>query len=185
MISRSEAMDIPDIQVERDQQARIAALGITVGQFQKTLQGRAMIEREERFVINGMLYQGFNQKAIEVTEDLCTDEELAGAHDVDGTRQRILDTRRRRLEGAANAKNDELAQRRRGKIAQERDELELMLLRKRVAALDPDEPEPDRDPEPEPEVEPEVHAVHACGHCGKMFKNARGLNAHKMGSKHR
>ncbi len=183
MLSRADALNIPDIQAEKDQQARIQALGITINQFQKTLQGRALIEREERFVLNGALYQGFNQKALEVTEDLCTDEEIEAAQDVDGTKFRIMDTRRRRLEGAAGAKDREQRDRKKAKIAQERDELELILLKRKISELPPEEPE--SDPLAEPEVDPEsATGVLACTTCGKAFPSFRALNAHKMGAKH-
>jgi len=168
-----------DMAPDELQQQRIAALGITINQFQKTLQGRAIIERQELFVLAGMLYQGYNQKAIETVEDQCSDEEIAGCHDIDGTRHRVIDTRRRRLAGMANAKQREMAGRRKLTIAQERDELELMLLKRQVAAL-----EPETEPESEPETEPETAETHACVSCGKQFGTFRKLNAHKMGSKH-
>ena len=183
MLTRTEAADIPQ---ELAQQRTIASLGLAINQYVKTLQGRQMIETMEHFALNGKLYQGFNQRAVECTENLLTPEEIDAIHDVDGTKQRILDTRARRLEGAAQAKRRELATRRQAVIATERDALELRkLLREEAAhlkadgAFDPDDPEPGSEPEAEPEPE-----ILACPSCGKQFNSKRGLNAHKMGAKH-
>ena len=180
MLSAREALDTQD---DTENQQRIRALGITINGFQKTLQGRAIIEREERFVLNGRMYQGFNQKALDCSEDLCSDEEMASCHDIDGTRQQVYATRKRRLDGAKAAKDGELAGRRRAKIAQERDELELAVLRRAEAKHQAGEPEmePEAEPGPDPTTEPELHA---CMTCGKSFGSPRALNAHKMGSKH-
>ena len=182
MLSNSQALDIPDISSDSVQQARIAALGITIGQFQKTLQGRSLVENQKLFVLGGVLYQGYNQKAVECPEDQCSDSEIGEAYDVDGTRQRLFDTRRRRLDGNANAKDREMAERRKLKVAQERDELELMLLRRRLKAEDAAmEPET----EPEPEIDPEVGTfVCDAPDCGQSFSTANKLRGHKVGKKH-
>ena len=175
MLTRTEAADIP---AELGEQRTIAALGLAINQYIKTLQGRQMIESQELFCLNGKLYQGYNQRAVETLEGLYTEDELERAHDVDGSKPQIMATRRRRLEGALLAKNRELANRRKAEISNERDALELAKLKREAAAL-----EPELEPQTEPEVEPEPE-VHACSSCGKGFSNARGLNAHKMGSKH-
>lgn len=178
MLTRSEAADVP---AELATQRTIAALGLSINQYLKTLQGRQMIESQELFCLNGKLYQGYNQRPIESDFRLCTDAEIENAHDIDGSKQKVVDDRTQHYAATLNAKNRELSDRRRAKIAQERDELELRKLQReetsRLRALDP-EPEPDPDPEPE---------IHACTHpgCGKQFANARGLNAHKMGAKHK
>jgi len=185
MISRSETLDIPDIEAAQVQQQRIAALGITINQFQKTLQGRAIIERQERFILGGMIYQGYNQKAVECPEDLCSDEEIASTHDIDGSKQRVLDTRRRRFEGNAQAKDKEQAERRRGKIAQERDELQLILMRKQIEAmgpLAPDAPDASSGPDVQPETVTEL-PMFFCETCQKSFSE-RGLKIHKSRMRH-
>lgn len=179
MLTAGEALDIPEIPADSLQQQRIAALGISIGQFQKTLQGKALIEQQKLFVLGGMLYQGFNQKSVECPEDQCSDAEINGAYDVDGSLQRVLDTRRRRLEGNAHAKAKEFSERNKLKIAQRRDELELILLERKIKALDPDATDPVTDPDPEPME----YACEAPG-CGKVFDKANKLNAHKMGAKH-
>jgi len=173
MLTRTEAADIP---AELATQRTIASLGLAINQYVKTLQGRQMIESQELFVLNGKLYQGYNQRAVESVESLCTEDEIQNAHDVDGSKQQIMDTRMRRLQGAKLAKDRELANRRKAEISNERDALELAKLKREAAALEPE------DPESEPE--PIVPEIHACAACGKAFANARGLNAHKMGSKH-
>jgi hypothetical protein len=181
MLSKVEIMDgVPE--VEAEQQRGIAALGINVSQFLKTIKGQAIVERQEMFILNGMLYQGYNQRAISPSEDQCSDEEIAGAHDIDGTRQRVLDTRRRRLEGMASAKNQELAGRRKMKIAQERDELELRRLQREEAKYQAGvEAEPV--PETQGDPDPEEYTCDADG-CGKTFNTAAKLRMHRVGSKH-
>jgi len=182
MLSPREAMDAPTgiDSGASDEQARIRALGINLGQFVKTMRGRTLIINDQRFVLQGKLYQGFNERAIDCAEDLCTQAEIDAAEDVDGTKQTLLDTRARRLAGNTYSKDQELGARRKIKIAQERDELELRRLQREEAKyLLSQASEPD--PEPEAEPEPEIHA---CTACGKQFGNARGLNAHKMGAKH-
>jgi hypothetical protein len=191
MLSRTAQLDIPDLGEDTKQRARIAALGITISQFQKTLQGQALIERQELFILNGRLYQGYNQKAVECPEDHCVDSEIEAAHDIDGSKQRILDTRARRFEGNRNAKEREHAERNKLKISQERDELELILLRRKLAGSL--EPEPETEPrEPEQPEEPEQQTMtvgqarmkHACSTCGKRFPTSRALNMHGVGAKH-
>lgn len=178
MLSPGEALDIPvGIDATSDEQARIRALGITLGQFVKTLRGRALIVNDERFVLAGKLYQGYNERALECTEDMCSQEEIDSAVDIDGTKQTLLDTRARRIAGAKYGKDNELAGRRKVKIAQERDELELILLKRRIAKEDAE------DAAKAPEPEPEIHACSYSG-CGKTFGSAVKLNAHKMGAKH-
>lgn len=174
MLTTTEAADVP---VETNDQARIAALGITIGQFVKTLRGMTLIQNEKRFVLQGRLYQGYNEKALEVAEDLCSDREIEETGDIDGTKQVLLDTRQRRLDGNAYAKNREHGERKKLKIAQERDELELILLRRQIAKLEPEDRLADPTPDPEPEI-------HACGTCGATFESANKLRGHRVGSKH-
>lgn len=185
MLSQGQALDVPMGSDTADQD-KLRALGLTIGQFVKTVRGRSLIMSESRFVLGGKIWQGYNEHPIECTEDMMTQAEIDAAEDIDGTKQTILDTRFRRQRGAANNKDRELAERKKIKIAQERDELELLRLRreeaKYQASLDPDEPEPEVEPEP---TDPDPgDTIFACKACGKSFKNARGLNAHKMGSKH-
>jgi len=165
--------DIADVPSEMATQRTIASLGLSIGQYLKTLQGKQMVESQELFVLNGTLYQGFNQMAVETNWNQCSPEEVANAHDVDGTKSRVVATRERALAGAAQAKDKEHGERKRLKIAQERDELELALLKQKMGMLTEKEPEP----EPEPKI-------HACAACGKTFDAANKLNAHRMGAKH-
>ena len=182
MLTREEAADIP---AEMAQQQAIAALGLSINQYMKTLQGRSMLESGGLFILGGRLYQGYNQRPVEPTEDQCTDAEIANAHDVDGTKNRIVTSRNQRLAAAAAAKDREQRKNRMAKLQEERDLLELAKLQREEAArvkadaLDPEEPDPDSDPEPTNGPQ-----VHACSKCGKTFGDARKLHAHKMGAKH-
>lgn len=175
MLTRSETADLPDLGDQTKQQERIAALGITISQFQKTIQGRALIERQELFILAGRLYQGYNQKAVEVPEDQCSDAELQATHDIDGTLHRIIESRRRRLEGNKNAKDRESAERRQKQIASERDELELRVLRRQVEQQDA----ADAAKAPEPE-----RFGCAFPGCGKTFDTKQQLHMHKVGATH-
>lgn len=180
MISRVEALNTP-VEPDLDNQARIRALGITIGGFVKTMQGQAILERQELFILNGKVYQGYEQKALEPSEDQLSEAEIDGAIDVDGTKAAVLATRKRRLEWATMSKDKELAGRRREKIGQLRDELELKKLQREAQALDLPTDTP-LNPLPEdPPVAPEIHG---CASCGKAFTTARALNAHRMGAKH-
>jgi len=177
MLTNSE---VADLSPELAHQKTIASLGLSVNQYVKTLQGKQMILSQEMFALNGTVYQGYNQSAVQVSETLCTDEEIEKLHDIDGSKQKVVDQRRARLAGSRQAKDREQRENERKKIAQQRDELELKKLLREEAARVAGSPD---EPEPEPEVEPEPE-IHACNSCGKQFGNARGLNAHKMGAKH-
>jgi hypothetical protein len=172
MLTPTEAADIP---AEMANQRTIAALGLTINQYMKTLQGRQMVESQDLFILAGKVYQGYDGKVMETTEDQIVETEIENAHDIDGSKQRVLDTRKRRLEGAALSKKRELAQRRKAEIATERDALELIKLRREMGALDPDDPAP----EPEPS-EPQTFTCD----CGASFDSANRLKGHKMGAKH-
>ena len=179
MLSNVDAMDTTELV---SKQEAIRSLGVTINQYVKTLQGRQMVETQRHFVLNGKLYQGFNQRAVECDEKLCTVEELEGASDVDGTKSALMASRSRRLEGAKLSKDRELSGRKRAEIANERDALELMLLKKKVAAMDEDEQD-EAEPTKATETDKPVERF-GCETCGKSYDNFRALNAHKMGSKH-
>lgn len=174
MLTRTEAADIPS---EVTTQRTIASLGLSIGQYMKTLQGRQMIESQELFILGGKLYQGYSQRAVETTEDQCVESEIEAAHDVDGSKERVLGTRSRRLEGAALAKKRELAGRRKAEIATERDALELAKLQREESAFN-------SEVAAEAAEEAAIAAIVPPCHCGKQFATARALNAHKMGAKH-
>ena len=176
MLQANEAADIP---VELATQRTIASLGLDIKQYAKTLQGRNMIMSQELFVLNGRLYQGYEQVAIEVNEVQCMESEIEKAHDVDGSKAGVLATRAARLGASKIAKEREQRDNQRKKIAQQRDELELRKLQREEAAYALTEADPEADPETDPEP-----VVHACPTCGKVFPAANKLNAHKMGAKH-
>ena len=90
MLSNVDALDTSELV---SKQEAIRSLGVTINQYVKTLQGRQMVETQRHFVLNGKLYQGFNQRAVECDEKLCTVEELEGASDVDGTKSALMASR--------------------------------------------------------------------------------------------
>lgn len=174
MLSRAEQADVPhDEDVES--QRRIRALGIKINDFVKTSRGRALIETQAPFVLGGKVYQGFSDKALEATEDQLTEAEIDAAEDVDGTKGEVLKTRERRVTWRHTAKEQELSERRRKKISQERDELELAKLKREdpgvldraaIIAKATDDGECE------------------CPTCGSVFPSIRKLRGHLVGAKH-
>lgn len=179
MLTESEAAEVPS-EIARDFQSMVG-FNLTLAQYVKTVQGKTMLESEKHFVLNGTCFQGFQGVAVTCNEDTMTDAEVERIADVDGTKHKILETRAARLEGRLVNKRKEEHDRKKLKNAAERDELELMLLRRQVAALPSDDTNLDPPQEPDPGPPPEIRA---CEACGKQFKDARGLNAHRMGAKH-
>lgn len=124
-IPTSEQLDI--------ERAAIRGLGVTIGAYCKSVQGVGMIEAQEPFVLNGKIYQGYNLRPVEASEDQLSDREIESLHDVDGTKHLITQKRNERLAGSRYMKDKEFAERKKVKNAQDRDELELRKLQREEA----------------------------------------------------
>jgi len=115
------------------QQAAVAKLGLSIGQYCKTVQGIGMIENQEPFCLNGKIYQGYNLVPVEASEDQLSDREIEKLHDVDGSKHLITQKRNERLASMKYTKDKEFAERKKVRNAQDRDELELRKLQREEA----------------------------------------------------
>lgn len=169
---------------------------LTIQHFPKTSEGQSLIANQKPFILGGKVYQGYKETLIEVKEKQLSDQELADAYDVDSSIEQVMFERRARLGSRDYRKNQELAERRAIARAKERDELELIKLRRELGADAHIEAAPQVE-QPEPTASKEApkpltasQAAYKCDICGGVqpieskCSGKRWLASHKMG-KHR
>jgi hypothetical protein len=69
----------------------LLGLGLNIGQFARTVQGRALIQQDKMFLLDGMIWQGHEGKPIECDYRVCTREEIENAIECDShTKNQVL-----------------------------------------------------------------------------------------------
>ena len=74
-------------------------LTLTINQFAKTQEGMALIAEQKPFILNGLIYQGYEGALASCSEKQLTLEEIDAAPDIDGSRDRIYAARKDRVDG--------------------------------------------------------------------------------------
>lgn len=160
----------------------IMALGLSIQDFVRTVQGRSMIESQEPFCIQGAIYQGYEKKAVMVEEKQLTDAEMLRVHDCDGTRKRVEAARKMRLEQRSVLKDIELGERRQKKRKELLDNVQLEVAQRQLAELRKNDKKgkpadaDDEDPFSLPEGDGQMLA---CDECEETFSSPAQLKGHK------
>ena len=112
-------------------------MGLRIQEWAKTADGLEILEQQVLFVMQGTLWQGWGGKGcVYVHEGQATDEEIRDAIDVDGTKQKVWQERKSRLEGRNDRKMKEYDARRH-ELRKQRSEIVTAIQQQKSVGIEP------------------------------------------------